>query len=59
MSDCQIKDKKYVLFCGWIAENEVIIRNVTDTVQQMTMHGHCELTANATNGEEEGNNCIP
>jgi hypothetical protein len=36
----------------WLAENDIIIRDITDKIQQMTVRGNREITANTSKSEE-------
>lgn len=40
------------LLC-WLAENDIIIREVTDKIQQMALRGNYKTTANKTKGEKD------
>jgi len=35
-----------------LAENDIIIRDITDKIQQMTVRGNHEITANTSKSEE-------
>ena len=37
----------------WLAENDIIIREVTDKIQHMALRGNYKTTAKKTKGEED------
>jgi len=37
-----------------LAKNDIIIRDITDKIQQMALCSNYEITANMAKGEEEG-----
>ena len=38
----------------WLAKIDIIIRDITDKIQQMALCSNYEITANVAKGEEEG-----
>ena len=38
----------------WLAKNDIIIRDITDKIQQMALCSNYEITANVAKCEEEG-----
>ena len=38
----------------WLSDNDIIIKDVTDKIQQMAVNENFEIIANTAKGEEDG-----